>query len=109
VSKLMSEVAGKAGLIKPGTVMSAMALKNSGINLGNLLATIEAGKARKEAAELARQTKADKELARLDEKKQDNVFKLRRNLTEGNIGKMYNNVNTAARTANILEEFAKNP
>lgn len=52
VSKLTSEIAAKAGLIQPGMVMSAMALKNSGVNLGNLLNTIEAGKARKETARL---------------------------------------------------------
>lgn len=55
VSKLTTELAAKAGLIKPGTQMSAMALKNSGVNLGNLLSTIEAGKARKEAAQLQRE------------------------------------------------------
>lgn len=55
VSKLTTELAAKAGLIKPGQAMSAMALKNSGVNLGNLLSTIEAGKARKESADLQRE------------------------------------------------------
>jgi hypothetical protein len=55
VSKLTAELAAKAGLIKPGQVMSAQALKNSGVNIGNLLSTIEAGKARKESAALQRE------------------------------------------------------
>jgi hypothetical protein len=36
--------------------MSAQALKNSGVNIGNLLSTIEAGKARKESAQLQRES-----------------------------------------------------
>jgi len=59
VSKLTAELAAKAGLIKPGQVMSAQALKNSGVNIGNLLSTIEAGKARKEAANLQREFLSD--------------------------------------------------
>jgi len=55
VSKLTTELAVKAGLIKPGTRMSAASLKSSGVNLGNLLSTIEAGKARKESAQLQRE------------------------------------------------------
>jgi hypothetical protein len=59
VSKLTAELAAKAGLIKPGQVMSAQALKNSGVNIGNLLSTIEAGKARKESAALQREYLSD--------------------------------------------------
>jgi hypothetical protein len=55
VSRLTTELAVKAGLIKPGQMMSAMALKSSGVNLGNLLSTIEAGKARAEASALQRE------------------------------------------------------
>jgi hypothetical protein len=59
VSKLTAELAAKAGLIKPGQVMSAQALKNSGVNIGNLLSTIEAGKERSTRAALQREYLSD--------------------------------------------------
>ena len=54
VSKLTSDLAIKLGLIKPGTQMAASTLKGMGVNLGTLLTTMEAGKARAQAAETAR-------------------------------------------------------
>jgi hypothetical protein len=69
VSKLTAELAVKAGLIKPGQSMSAQALKNSGVNIGNLLSTIEAGKARKEAAALQREATASAKATIQEDKK----------------------------------------
>ena len=70
VSKLTAELAAKAGLIKPGQVMSAQALKNSGVNIGNLLSTIEAGKNRAVAAQMAKEDKDyNRDLKRSDEQK----------------------------------------
>ena len=65
VSKMVTQIAQKVGILKPGQSSSAMALKNAGVNLGTLLATIEAGNARRDAASLARTLKSDeKETAR---------------------------------------------
>lgn len=75
VSKLTTELAAKAGLIKPGTKMSAMALKNSGVNLGTLLSTIEAGKSRAEAARLARETRSEDTKLKLDAKSNEEALK----------------------------------
>jgi len=62
ISRMVTQIASKVGILKPGQTASAMDLKNAGVNLGMLLATIEAGKARTEAASLAREGRnADKQ------------------------------------------------
>jgi hypothetical protein len=59
ISKMVTGIAQKVGILKPGQVASAMDLKNAGVNLGTLLATIEAGNARRDAAALSRDLRAD--------------------------------------------------
>lgn len=82
VSKTVSALAIKTGLIKPGQKVSAMTLKNAGVNLGTLLSTIEAGNARRDAAALAKDLRSsEKESAREfkaeeDRKKREDKRKL---------------------------------
>lgn len=75
VSKLTSQLAVKAGLIKPGTKMSAMALKSSGVNLGNLLATIESANARRDSALLSRESRLSERQGRIDARKDEEDLK----------------------------------
>jgi hypothetical protein len=109
ISKLVSELAVKTGLIKPGQQVSAMSLKNAGVNLGTLLATIEAGKARKEAAALARDEKIKAKESMLNERQRKFVQGLRKEATTGVLGKQYATYSTGQRMGSALEEFSKNP
>jgi hypothetical protein len=109
ISKLVSDLAQKTGLIKPGQQVSAMSLKNAGVNLGTLLATIEAGKARKEAAALARDEKIKAKEAQLNEKQRKFVQGLRKEATTGVLGKQYATFATGQRMANSLEQFSQDP
>lgn len=109
ISKLVSDLAIKTGLIKPGQQVSAMSLKNAGVNLGTLLATIEAGKARKEAAAMAKEEKTKAKEAQLNEKQRKFVQGLRKEATTGVLGKQYATYATGQRMANSLEQFAQNP
>jgi hypothetical protein len=63
ISKMVTGIAQKVGILKPGQNSSAMDLKNAGVNLGTLLATIEAGNARRDAAALARETSSNSKQA----------------------------------------------
>lgn len=95
ISKLVSGLAIKTGLIKPGQTVSANNLKNAGVNLGTLLSTIEAGKARKEAAALARETRVrereDKQAAKAEEKRIEREDK--RKLITEEVEDRYQNLN----------------
>lgn len=71
VSRTVSELAIKTGLIKPGQKVSAMTLKNAGVNLGTLLSTIEAGNARRDAAALARESRASEREERANLKREE--------------------------------------
>lgn len=75
ISKMTVGLATQLGIIKPGQRSSAMDLKNSGINLGTLMATIEAAKGRKEAASLARETRASDTQSKLSSKKEEEALK----------------------------------
>jgi hypothetical protein len=107
ISKLVSDLAIKTGLIKPGQSISAM--KNAGVNLGTLLSTIEAGKARKEAAELARAEKIKSKEDKLSDTQRRFVQGLRKEATTGVLGKQYATFSTGQRMQSSLEQFAKNP
>lgn len=109
ISRLVSDLAQKTGLIKPGQEVSAMSLKNSGVNLGTLLSTIEAGKARAEAARIARETKLEAKADKLDEQQRKFVQGLRKEATTGVLGKQYATYATGQRMAGSLEQFAKDP
>lgn len=82
ISKMVTSIAQKVGILKPGQSSSAMALKNAGVNLGTLLATIEAGNARRDAAALSRSLRADEKAstrefkAEEDRKKREDKRKL---------------------------------
>jgi hypothetical protein len=75
ISKLVSDLAIKTKLIKPGQSVSAMSLKNAGVNLGTLLATIEAGEARKAAAQLAREGRISEREDRTAAKREEEKLK----------------------------------
>ena len=109
ISKLVSDLAVKTGLIKPGQQVSAMSLKNAGVNLGTLLATMEAGKARKEAAALAKEQKIKEKESMLNERQRKFVQGLRKEATTGVLGKQYATYSTGQRMSSSLEDFAKNP
>lgn len=109
ISKLVSDVAAKAGLIAPGSSVSAMTLKNSGINLGNLLATMEAAKGRKETAELNARAKSDKAETKLNDDQKKFARDLRKELTAGQLGKQYASYSTGERMGKSIAEFAKDP
>jgi len=82
ISKMVTGIAQKVGILKPGQSASAMALKNAGVNLGTLLATIEAGNARRDAAALSRDLRSDEKAtarefkAEEDRKKREDKRKL---------------------------------
>jgi len=82
ISKMVTSIAQKVGILKPGQSASAMSLKNAGVNLGTLLATIEAGNARRDAAALSRDLRADEKTtarefkAEEDRKKREDKRKL---------------------------------
>lgn len=109
ISKLVSDLAAKTGLIKPGQSISAMSLKNAGVNLGTLLATIEAGKARKEAAQLQREASAKQKEEKLSKDERKFVQGLRKEATTGVLGKQYATYSTGQRMQESLEQFAKDP
>ncbi len=71
VSKTVTDIARKVGILKPGQTASAMDLKNAGINLSTLLATIEAGNARRDAAALAREGRVAEREERSRTKKEE--------------------------------------
>lgn len=109
ISKLVSELATKTGLIKPGQEISAMTLKNSGVNLGTLLSTIEAAKGRKEAAMLAKEAKDQAKLDQMSERQRKFVQGLRKEATTGVLGKQYATYATGQRMQSALEQFAADP
>jgi hypothetical protein len=109
ISKLVSGLAVKTGLVKPGQQVSAMSLKNSGVNLGNLLATMEAAKARKEAAALAKDAKLAQKEEKLSEAQKKFTQGLRKEATSGVLGKQYATFATGQRMAGSLEKFAQDP
>lgn len=109
ISRLVSDLAQKTGLIKPGQSVSAMSLKNAGVNLGTLLSTIEAGKARKEAAALAREQKIKEKESMLTERQRKFTQGLRKEATTGVLGKQYATFATGQRMQNSLEQFAQDP
>lgn len=104
VSRLTSELAAKAGLVKPGTQMSAMALKSSGVNLGTLLSTIEAGKARKEAASMAREARTADTNERIQAKAKEEDLKRtdKRKLITEEVEDRYRNINDSLDTLDTL-------
>jgi hypothetical protein len=75
ISKLVSGLASKTGLIQPGKEISAMSLKNTGVNLGVLLSTIEAGKSREAAAALAREARSQSASERRSLKSEEDELK----------------------------------
>lgn len=109
ISKLVSDLAVKTGLIKPGQQVSAMSLKNAGVNLGTLLATMEAGKARKEAAALAQQSALKEKEGKLTERQRKFTQGLRKEATTGVLGKQYATYSTGQRMQSSLEQFAQDP
>lgn len=109
ISKLVSDIAIKTGLIKPGQQVSAMSLKNAGVNLGTLLSTIEAAKGRKEAAQLALQERRSQKEAMLDEKQRKFAQGLRKEATTGVLGKQYATYATGQRMSDSLSKFAEDP
>lgn len=95
ISKMVTSFAQKAGLLKPGQTASAMSLKNSGVNLGTLLSTIEAGNARRDAAALARENRQADTQAKIDAKKAEDEAKRmdKRKLITEEVEDRYRNMN----------------
>jgi hypothetical protein len=75
ISKMVTGIAQKVGILKPGQSASAMALKNAGVNLGTLLSTIEAGNARRDAAALAREASDSSRRERMDMRAEEDAKK----------------------------------
>ena len=75
ISKLYTQLATQAGLLKNGQTATAHALENTGVNLGTLLSAIEAGKARKDAAALSRETRASDMLERQRMRSEEETLK----------------------------------
>jgi NACalpha-BTF3-like transcription factor len=104
-SILTRNILSKYGL----NIKTAKEARDAGINVQNILLQEITANSRESMMRLKAAEKESKDLSKLDKEKQDNIFKLRKNLTEGNIGKMYANVNGAGRFASLLENFAENP
>ena len=102
ISKMTTELAQKVGILKPGQSASAMSLKNAGVNLSQLLMTIEAGNARKEAARIAGEEKATTKEASDKLKIQSSVDKQTAQLLKSKDHESYN----AAKDAGHALDFA---
>lgn len=74
ISRIYHDVAIKAGLIKPGSPVAPAKVYEK-FGLGNLLSTIEAGKARKDAAALSRETRAADMLERQRMRSEEEALK----------------------------------
>lgn len=109
ISKLVSDLAQKTGLIKPGQSISAMSLKNAGVNLGTLLSTIEAAKGRKEAAGMMRDMRLQAKQDQLDERQRKFAQGLRKEATTGVLGKQYASYSNGQRMLGALNQFESNP
>lgn len=104
-SILTRNVLSKYGL----NIKTAKEAKDAGINVQNILLQEMANNSRESMMKLKAAEQESKELSKLDKDKQENIYKLRKELTGGNIGKQYNNAAGAARIADALQAFAENP
>lgn len=109
ISRMVTGIAQKVGILKAGQTASAMDLKNAGVNLGTLLSTIEAGKARTEAAALAREARIAGKEEKLSDTQRKFAQGLRKEATTGVLGKQYSTFSTGQRMSDALSDFAKDP
>jgi hypothetical protein len=108
ISKMVTGIAQKVGILKPGQSASAMDLKNAGVNLGTLLSTIEAGNARRDAAALAREASSASRMERMEMKAQEGAEKRldKRKLVTEEIEARKRTINdNIARARKIIEEY----
>ena len=105
VSKMTKDVLARHGL----NVKNAKEAQLAGINIQNLILQEMGSAERKEIARMSADLKKSQKERQLTKDQQSQIGALRKELTGGNIGKLYNNVNQAARTVSLLEDLANNP
>lgn len=89
--------------------LSAAEMEKVYPNIINIVNAKEARAARMQQAELAAQEKRSKAGEKTEDEKKKFTRDLRKELTSGQYGKLYGNVNNSQKAAGAINEFMKNP